>query len=174
MSYLSTSARSYDIHIDGDVSLGQGHAHFLLVEADESGSVRIRGIDAVEQKFFEDRYITDCHDKSKYVYTAQRALTAKAPYFAEGSAVKVELADGKAVVTFPAALSVADRVKEYNIRFFDSEGVAMGQKNVFSDYMHYVQKDTVVVEADWSYDYVPKVEVYAVGFWENVSECIRG
>ena len=68
----------------------------------------------------------------------------------------------------------ADRVKEYNIRFFDSEGVAMGQKNVFSDYMHYVQKDTVVVEADWSYDYVPKVEVYAVGFWENVSECIRG
>lgn len=173
MAYLSTSARSYDIHIDGNVDLGRNQAHFLLVEADEKGTVRIRGIDAVEKKFFEDRYVTDCHDKSKYIYTNKRTLTAKAPYFEEGSVAKVEFADGKLTVTFPAAKSQGDRVKEYNLRFFDSKGVAMGQKNVFSDYMHYVQKETVTVEAEWTYDYVPKVEVYAVGFWENVSECIK-
>lgn len=174
MSYLSTSASWHDFHIEGNPELGRNHAHFLLVEADRNGTVRIKGVDAVEKKFFEDRYVTDCHDKSKYIYTNQRALTAKAPYFEKGSLVKAELADGKLTVTFPAAKSVGERVKEYNLRFFDSEGVAIGQKNVFSDFMHYVQKDTVTVTTDWEYDFVPVVEVYAQGFWENISQCIRG
>lgn len=175
MSYLSTSAGWADFHITGDAELGKEGAHLRVVEVDEAGKVRIRGLDVISGNFFEnDAYIVDSYDKSKHVYTSQRALTAEAPYFKEGASVKVCLTDGKAVLTFPGAHSEGDRVKEYDIRLFDENGVAMAQKNVYSDYMHYAQKETVTVEIDWEYDFVPKAEVYAMGFWENISQCIRG
>ena len=175
MSYLSTSAGWADFHITGDAKLGKEGAHLRVVEVDEAGKVRIRGLDVISGNFFEnDAYIVDGYDKSKHVYTSQRALTAKAPYFKDGSNVKVDISEGKVVLTFPRAYCDGDRVKEYDIRLFDETGVSMGQKNVYSDYMHYAQKETVTVEIDWEYDFVPKAKVYALGFWENISECIRG
>ncbi len=175
MSNICTSAGWADFHITGDAELGRECAHLRVAEVDTSGKVRIRGLDVISGNFFEnDAYIVDGYDKSKHVYTSQRALTAKAPYFKEDSSVKVELVKDKAVLTFPRAYSEGDRVKEYDIRLFDENGVAMGQKNVYSDFMHYEQKDIVTVEIDWEYNFVPKAEVYAMGFWENISECIRG
>ena len=173
MAYLSTSAGWGDFHIKGDPSLGAQHAHMLIVEVDEVGKVRILGLDADEQKFISDNLIVDCHDKSKYQYTLKRALTASNPYFEEGAKATVTINEGKALITFPAAKSVGERVKEYNIRLYDSNMVAMGQKNVYSDYMHYKQKDEFTVEIDWEYDFVPNVEIYAGGFWENFSQCIK-
>lgn len=174
MSYLSTSASWADFHITGDTTLGVGHAHLRVVEADEKGNVRIRGLDVTSGNFFEnDIFITDCHNKSKYKYTMKRALNAPIPYFKEGSSVNVKLTDQKLTISFPRAYSEGDRVKEYNIRLFDENGIAMGQKNVYSDYMHYEQKETVTVEMYWEYRYVPKAEIYACGFWENISECIN-
>lgn len=174
MSYLSTSAGWHDFHIKGDVSLGRDHAHMLVVEADKDGRVRILGLDAVEKKFICENYITDCHDKAKYAYTMQRASNAPKPYFEEGAEPAVEVSEKKAYVTFPAAKCSGERVKEYCARLTDDKGVIMAQKNVFSDYMHYKQKDTVSIEIDWNYDFVPKALVYATGFWENTSECIEG
>jgi len=175
MSYLSTSAGWADFHITGDRTLGREGAHLRVVEADEKGTVRIRGLDVISGNFFEnDAYISDCHDKSKHTYTSGRALTAKAPWFKEGASVRVELCKDKVILTFPRAYSEGDRVKEYNIRLFDENGIAIGQKNVYSDYMNYVQKDIVTVEIEGEFSFVPKVRVYATGFWENMSECIVG
>ncbi len=175
MSNLCTSAGWADFHITGDRALGREGAHLRVVEVDAKGNVLIRGLDVISGNFLDcDAYITDCYDKSKHKYTSRRALTAKPPYFKEGSSVVVDLAEGKVVLTFPRAYSEGDRVKEYDIRLFDQKGIAMGQKNVYSDFMNYVQKDIVTVEIDWEYDYTPKSEVYALGFWENISECIMG
>ena len=169
MSYLSTSASWGDFHINGDSTLGKGHAHMLIVEADEKGIVKILGLDADEKKFICESYITDCHDKSKYQYTLKRALNAPKPYFEVGANAVVTVDNGKASVVFPAAKSDGERVKEYCIRLMDEKGVIMAQKNIYSDYMHYTQKDVLSTQIDWNYDFVPDVLVYAVGFWENVS-----
>ena len=175
MSYLSASAGWADFHITGDTTLGKEGAHLRVVEVSADGKVRIRGLDVISGNFFEnDAYLVDGYDKSKHIYTSQRALKAKAPYFKEGSSVEVKLNGGKAILTFPRAHSEGDRVKEYAIRLFDENGVAMGQKNVYSDYMNYVQKDIVTVEVDWEYGFVPRAKVYALGFWENMSGCIKG
>ena len=174
MAYLSTRAKRYDHHISGDASLGVGHANMIVVEADVKGCVRILGLDVIEKKFIADNYITDCHDKSKYQYTLKRAINAPIPYFEEGAKVMVKVDGGKAIVTFPAAKCDKERVKEYSIRFFDLNGTVIGQKNVYSDFMHYTQKEIVTVEYEWEYDFVPQVEVYALGFWENISKPING
>ena len=173
MAYLSTSASWGDFHIKGDSSLGREHAHLLVVEADSHGNVRVLGLDADEHKFISDNLIIDCHDKSKYKYTLNRALIAPLPYFETNSKVSINVENGKLFVTFPAAKCDGENVKEYNIRLYDTNMVAMGQKNIYSDYMHYTKKDTFTVEIDWLYDFIPKVEVYAVGFWENISSGIR-
>lgn len=172
LAYISSFAGWHDFHITGDKTLGSGQAHMLVVEADEKGTVRIRGLDIKTGNFFEDRFLTDCHDKSKYTYTLKRALYAKPPYFKVGSKVEMKKEDGKILLTFPAAVSESDRVKEYCIRLTDENGVIMAQKNIFSDYMRYYQSEMVTTEIEWHYDYTPKALVYATGFWENVSEPI--
>ncbi len=173
MSYLATGAAWSDFHITGDKSLGRGCAHLRVVEADDKGNVRIRGLDAVSGNFFEnDAFITDCHNKSKHKYTLRRAVDAPRPYFKEGSSVNAKICDGKLCLSFPRAHSEGDRVKEYCIRLFDRNSVAVGQKNIYSDYMYYKQKETVTAEISWEHNYLPGIEIYACGFWENLSECL--
>ncbi len=171
MSYICAGGWS-DFHIENR-RLGRGCAHFRVVEADDSGNVRIRGVDATSGNFFEnDAFISDCHDKSKHKYTSRRALEATPPYFGAQASVAAQLCDGKLTISFPKACSCHERVKEYDIRFFDKNGVAMGQKNIYSDFMYYKQADTVSTELDWTYDFLLIIKVYACGFWENISECI--
>jgi len=172
MSSITSSASWFDFHITGDRSLGHGRAQMLVVEADSKGTVRLRGLDVTDGGFFEDRFITDCHDKSAHTYTLQRALTEKPPYFEKDSKVRLQKEEGKIIITFPAAKSDGERVKEYCIRLTDENGVVMAQKNIFSDYMHLVQSDTVTTEINWEYPYFPRALVYASGFWENTSEPI--
>ena len=88
--------------------------------------------------------------------------------------MEAKVENSKVIVTFPAAKCERERVKEYSIRFFDQKGTVMGQKNVYSDFMHHTQKEIVMVEYDWEYDFVPQVEIYALGFWENISKPING
>lgn len=171
MSYICSGGWS-DFHIENR-RLGRGCAHFRVVEADDSGNVRIRGVDAISGNFFEnDAFISDCHDKSKHKYTSRRALDATPPYFDKQARVTAQICDRKLKISFPRAFSERERVKEYDIRFFDQNGVAMGQKNIYSDFMFYKQADTVSAEFDWAYDFMPVIKVYACGFWENISECI--
>ena len=173
MSYLSTSAAWHDFHIEGNSGLGKEQAHMLIVEADANGRIRILGLDAVEKKFISESFIADCHDKSKHIYTMQRATNAPKPYFETGAKPVVNKVNGKTVVTFPAAKCEGERVKEYCVRLTDEKGVVLSQKNVFSDYMHYTQQSVVNVEFDENFGNVSGATVYAVGFWDNVSQPIE-
>ena len=172
MSSIASSASWFDFHITGDRTLGRGRAQLLVVEADAKGTVCLKGLDVTEGGFFEDRFITDCHDKSKYTYTLKRALNEKPPYIESGSLVSIQKEENALIITFPAAKSDGERVKEYCIRLTDENGIIMAQKNIFSDYMHLTQAPTVTTQMKWEYPFTPKALVYASGFWENTSEPI--
>lgn len=101
---------------------------FYIVEADATGSVRIRCYDLTADCWFGETYfIEKPADKNGFAYTyANRMRADQSPVFAGGAALTVAKgADGSYSVSFPAA---SDRfvVHDYKIK------VTSGAKTVFS------------------------------------------
>lgn len=169
---ITTAANWFDYHIQGGYELGMDCAHMRVVEVDNENRVRILGLDVISGNFISEDYIEDCHDKTKYKYTAQRARTTPAPYFDKDAFVKVIRDENNVRVTFPRAKSQVEPVHEYNVRLIDDKGIIVRQKTVYSDFMFFKQADTVTVEFDETFDFIPKALVWAGGFWDNWSEPI--
>lgn len=149
------------------------HAQLLLVEADAEDKVRVRYYDAVNNVFMpEERIISGVHDKTNFVYTDKRKETAPIPYFKDGA--KAILTVGETVkVEYDGALCDGERVWAYVVRLYGENGEVIAEKKMASDFMNYYQKDSYSTEFSDITEKVAYAEVYAQGFFENISKPIK-
>lgn len=174
-----SSGSLYDIHARTnhmnpdetyEAALDKECAHMLLVEADAQETVRIRRIDILAGDFFEnDSYIKKATPAEHFTYTAQRAAKVAIPYFTDAAKASAVRENGCISLSFTAAKCDGERVAGYRICFYDANGVALAQKLLVSDYHHLKQAEEVsrslpdVADAE-------EVQIYATGFWDNVSQ----
>lgn len=153
--------------------IGYEYAHMLVVEVNQKGDVLIKRLDAVAGEFFEnDSLITDCWDTTRYTYTSQRAVHAKRPYFTPDSLLSAKKQENSLLLTFPRGLCEGERVKEYRVRLLDPAGVVLAQKTVPSDFPAVHQAPIVEIPMDYKDAGTVQIQVFAVGFWDNLSEPI--
>ncbi len=149
------------------------YAQMLVCEVEADGGVRIKRLDVLGGDFFEDDLVIDNFgDKSAFIYTDERAKSAKAPYFEQNSRISADFSDGALKISFPAAVGVSERVKEYHISL--SDGAGEFYKTVMAtDYPALVQEKEVNLTVDGIEKEKFSISVKAAGFWENFSEEIR-
>ena len=101
-------------------------AQFYIVEADASGSVRVRGYDLITHSFFDnvDYFFKTPADKSTFAYTyADRMKASEAPQFDADAKVTVTKSEaGEYFVSFPAA-KCDEIIHDYKIKVTDSTGM---------------------------------------------------
>ena len=149
------------------------YAQLLVVEADANDTVRVRVYDSVNNIFMpEERIISGVHNKENFIYTDKRKETAPTPYFKDGA--KAVLTVGETVkVEYDAAVCDGQKVWLYLVRLFGENGEVVAEKKMASDYMNYIQKDKFSTEFNDITEKVVSAEVYAVGFFENISKPIK-
>lgn len=138
--------------LDKDYIVGQhperyeDAAQFCVVEADNDGSVRIRGYDLLSDTFFCEYYIDDINDESAYAYTYKNMKAHdKAPVFgSDASASAVTDDNGDYRVSFTHA-NAADGyiVHEYKVSISDDNGQEIYKDNIISDYYIVDNVDTM-------------------------------
>ena len=112
-------------------------AQICVVEADNDGSVRIRGYDLLSDTYFCDYYIDNVNDKKAYPYTFKNMKAHdKAPVFKEdtkASAHKNE--EGEWVISFDEAQAAEGYiVHDYKVTIKDENGKKLFSKNFIDDY----------------------------------------
>ena len=135
-------------------------AEMCVIEADNDGSVRLRGYDLLSDTYFCDWYIDNVNDRENYAYTYKnlRAHDSK-PAFPQdaqfASAQKDE--NGEWVVTFDDA-QCAYIVHEYKVEILDENGKKIYSDNFINDYYVYDPTDTAsfrvgadTLESGWTY-----------------------
>lgn len=112
-------------------------AQFCVVEADNDGSVRIRGYDLLSDSFFCDYYIDDINNEEAYAYTYKNMKAHdKAPVFNEDATASVNTDDnGDYRVSF-THVQVPDGyiVHEYKLSVSDENGKEIYKDNIIADY----------------------------------------
>ena len=112
-------------------------AQICVVEADNDGSVRIRGYDLLFDTYFCDYYIDNVNDKKAYPYTFKNMKAHDAaPRFkenAKASAYKNE--EGEWVISFDEAQAAEGYiVHDYKVTIKDENGKKIFSKNFIDDY----------------------------------------
>ncbi len=129
--------------LDKDYIVGQhperyeDAAQFCVVEADNDGSVRIRGYDLLSDTFFCEYYIDDINDESSYAYTYKNMKAHdKAPVFGNDAAASVATDDnGDYRISFTHAKAPDGYiVHEYKMAISDDKGKEIYKDNIISDY----------------------------------------
>ena len=120
-------------------------AQICVVEADNDGSVRIRGYDVFSGTCICDYYIADVNDQSTYSYTQiNRYAHDKAPTFAadtKASARKNE--NGEWVISFNEATAAEGYVvHSYKLTVFDDKGLPVFSDTFVNDYYVFDDDDT--------------------------------
>ena len=120
-------------------------AQICVVEADNDGSVRIRGYDLLSDTYFCDYYIDNVNDKKAYPYTFKNMKAHdKAPVFKEdtkASAHKNE--EGEWVISFDEAQAAEGYiVHDYKVTIKDENGKKIFSKNFIDDYFVIDDDDT--------------------------------
>ncbi len=120
-------------------------AQICIVEADNDGSVRIRGYDLLSDTYFCDYYIDNVNDKKAYPYTFKNMKAHdKAPVFKEdtkASAKKNE--EGEWVISFDEAQAEKGYiVHDYKVVIKDENGKKIFSKNFIDDYYVIDDDDT--------------------------------
>ena len=122
-------------------------AEICIIEADDDGSVRLRGYDLLTDTYFCDYYIENVNDKSTYAYTYKNMkANDTAPVFPDDiSAAAYKNDGGEWVISFTEAQPAEGFiVHDYKITIKDEGG-----KKVFSDNMinpYYVIEDDGTAE----------------------------
>ncbi len=116
-------------------------AEMVVVEADNDGSVRLRGYDLISDTYFCDYYIDNVNDRASFPYTYKNMKAHDSvPVFSpdiKASAAKNE--NGEWVITFDEA--EADFiVHEYKVTIKDASGKKVFSKNFINEY--YIIDDT--------------------------------
>ncbi len=108
-----------------------------IVEADNDGSVRLRGYDLLSDTYFCDYYIDNVNDKAAYPYTFKNMKAHdKAPVFKEGTKASAKKNDeGEWVISFDEAEAAEGYiVHDYKVVIKDENGKKLFSKNFIDDY----------------------------------------
>ena len=116
-----------------------------ILEADNDGSVRIRGYDLLSNSYFCEYYIDNVNDPAHYAYTYNNlALHDKAPAFPQNAAASAtQNDDGEWVLSFNDAEAAPGYiVHEYNVTILNEKGLLKYHENLINDYFVIDNKDT--------------------------------
>lgn len=112
-------------------------AQFCVVEADNDGSVRVRGYDLLSDTFFCDYYIENINEQESFPYTYKNMkANDEVPVFADDSEASARLDEnGDYRISFTHA-NMPDGfiVHEYKISISDENGKEIYKDNKISDY----------------------------------------
>ncbi|MBQ3903663.1 MAG: hypothetical protein II744_01685, partial [Eubacterium sp.] len=112
-------------------------AQICVVEADNDGSVRLRGYDLLSDTYFCEYYIENVNDKSAYPYTFKNMKAHdKAPVFkAETKATAKTNENDEWILSFDEAQPAEGYiVHEYKVEIKDAGGATVFKKNFINDY----------------------------------------
>ena len=112
-------------------------AQFCVVEADNDGSVRIRGYDLLSDTFFNEYYIENINDQEGYTYTYKNMkANDKAPVFPEKAEAYAKPDEtGNYRISFTHAnMPAGFIVHEYKLSIKDENGKVIYKDNIISDY----------------------------------------
>ena len=112
-------------------------AQMCVVEADNDGSVRLRGYDLLSDTYFCDYYIDNVNDKKAFPYTFKNMKAHdKAPVFKEGTKASAKKNDeSEWVISFDEAETPEGYiVHDYKLTIKDESGKKIFSKNFIDDY----------------------------------------
>ena len=123
-------------------------AQMCIVEADNDGSVRIRGYDLLSDSYFCDYYTDNVNDKAAFPYTYKNMKAHdKAPVFPKKMQAAARKNDtGEWLLTFTEAVAAPGYiVHEYDLQIKDEAGKTVWQNNIVNDYYTLTDGDTATV-----------------------------
>ena len=112
-------------------------AQMTVVEADNDGSVRIRGYDLLSDTWICEYYIDDVNNRAAFPYTYKNMRAHDtAPVFAEGTAATAyKNENGEWVISFDEAEAAPGYiVHEYRVTIKDEKGKTVFKGNFVDDY----------------------------------------
>ena len=157
-------------------------AQFYIVEADKSGSVRVRGYDLISHSFIgtADYYIKTPADKTSFPYTyARRMYTSLAPVFTKDAKISAEQNEsGEYLISFPAANDGDGIVHDYKIIITaENSFIPVYSGSYISDYYlipsskeYSVNVGALKLDSGKTY----KVEVIASNAYYQLSQSLTG
>ena len=118
-------------------------AQMCIVEADNDGSVRIRGYDLLSDTYICEYYIEDVNDSDSYAYTYRNVRAHDSvPVFPEdASATAYKNGAGEWVISFTEA-ECNYIVHEYRVTIFNDKGLLIYSKNFVDDYFVFDDDNT--------------------------------
>ena len=120
-------------------------AQFCVVEADNDGSVRIRGYDLISDSYFCDYFIENVNDTDTFAYTYKNMkANDEAPLFPENAKASVSTDEnGDYRVTFTEAeVPEGYIVHEYEVKITDEKGNEVYSDNFVAPYYIVDDEDT--------------------------------
>ena len=107
----------------------------VVVEADDTGSVRIRGYDVISKSYFNEYFIKDINDRAAFPYTYKNMKAHDtAPEFPENTTARAyRNENGEWVISFNEAKS-SFIVHEYKVTVKNEKGKKIFSKNFIDDY----------------------------------------
>lgn len=124
----------------------QEAAQMCVVEADNDGSVRIRGYDLLSDTYFCDYYIDNVNDKAAFPYTYKNMKAHdSAPIFAADTAIAAQADDnGDWILRFDEAQAAPGYiVHEYKVKIQDENGKKVLHETFVNDYYTLGDDNTV-------------------------------
>ena len=125
-------------YMEGDKDAPGESGGFWMVEADESGRIRLRLYDIVNHCFLEniDYFLNDLNNITKRRYSwGNQLLRDTAPKFPENAEIKAEYnANGELLLKFPDATGYYE-AESYKIVITNAKNKIVFEKTVFSDYV---------------------------------------
>ena len=120
-------------------------AQMTVIEADNDGSVRIRGYDLLSDTFICEYYLDNVNDRNSFAYTLKNAYAHDTkpvfPEDAKATAYKNE--SGEWVISFDEAYSAEGYiVHEYRVTIKNDKGLIIYTKNFVDDYFVFDDDNT--------------------------------
>ena len=120
-------------------------AQMCVIEADNDGSVRIRGYDLISDTYICEYYVDDVNDRRSFAYTYRnRRAHDKAPVFpADTAATAFKNEGGEWVISFDeATVPEGYIVHEYKLTIKDDAGKTVFRDNFVNDYFVFDDDET--------------------------------
>ena len=120
-------------------------AQMCVIEADNDGSVRVRGYDLLSDQYICDYYIDNVNSKKDFAYTYRnmRAHDKKPVFPADVSAAATRNDGGEWVISFNEAQAAPGFiVHEYKVIIKDGKGKTVFSENFVDDYFVFDDDDT--------------------------------
>lgn len=142
-------------------------AQFYIVEVNEENAVRIIPVDVLSGKFFNDGLLIETPwEPESFIFTEDRAVSEKKPYFDNGFVCEHSIEDHKLCLSFSQAKTDDYRVNSYTVAVRDSDNMIIYQKKVSSSYYRYDMPDRIDITVDFPFEKGQfSVEITANGFW---------